>query len=224
MSEEGKKISEGRVSGWRYAGIWLTILAGMSVSLCLTGRSHLVLSPAAPVVLTLGCGSLLGMSAICAWGLVFIVPMCCLFHAWLQRAEAWWRLLPAAAILMAMLSTVGMTMVGLKLPMEEPKGLLETPPEPTEEALNQSYQLTVDAWQQCGRVCLILLAVLVLHLVLIYGWKRTCSGIRSYWQAIRDHSRKLHEESAAEEAAKASAKKAAAEAAEKKETEPARKS
>lgn len=222
MSELKQEVS---VSGWKlYGGIWLSLMFGMALSLCLLGRSELVLTFYSPLVMTLGCGSIIGLSAICAWGLLFLVPMGCIYHSWLGGRGTWWRLLPTAGLLMALLATLGVTLMGIQLPMAETGSIFEKPVEPSEEMIDEAYTLTVAAWKVCGRVCGILVALLVAQVLFVCGWSRTRAGVSSYWTAIRSHSRRLKEESARQEAEEKARKEALeAEKAAKKAEEAAKK-
>lgn len=204
------------VSGWRYLGIWLTMILGLALALCLIGQHHLTLTPMAPFVLTLGGVSIIGISAICVWGLLFIVPIVLLVRGWLKGQEPWWRLLPPAGLLMSMLSMLAVTMMGLKLPMTEDSTLAENGEqavEPSAEILDKSLAIMGDAWRQCGVALVLVVVLFALYVLLTSGWKRSRDAVSSQWCALRDYSRKLRAESAAEDAAREAAK--AAKAAEK---------
>lgn len=190
--------------GWRHLlGIWLSLMAGMVLCLVLTGRSDLVLTFQAPLVLTLGSGALIGLSGICVWGLFFLVPMGCLYHAWVHGRERWWRLLPAASLLMALLGILGLTMMGVPLPMSESAtglgSLFEAPKEPSPEELSAAYDVTVKAWGVCWRAGLAVLALLVIQLTAVCGCRRSWNGIKGYASRLREHSRALREQSRREE-------------------------
>lgn len=214
---EGEASGAGMRCGWRqWAAMWATVLVGMALSLLLTGRSALVLTPYSPLVLTLGSGALMGLSAICVWGLLFLVPLGCVFHAWVEGRGSWWRLLPVAALLMALLATFGLTLMGIRLPMAEGAsglgGLFEAPQEPSQAELDAAYTVTLEAWRVCWRACGVLTVLLLLQVTVVCGWRRSWAGIREYATRLCAHSRELRERSRREEEEREAARAKAAEA------------
>ena len=206
MSEENGNAES--VSFWRYVWLWLAFIGGLALGLTLSGHSQLVMNPYSPLVLTLGCAALLGLSGICIWGLPLILPLGCISHSWLHGRDSWWRLLPAIVLLIGLLACLGLPLAGLQLPMFENTAYGAAPKVPDEAEMEAAYAVTVQAWIVCGRSCGILGLLLAIHILCLCGWTRSWNGAKGYLQSIRACSRELRAASAAQER-EASAERAA---------------
>lgn len=97
--------ADSRKTEWgRWAALILSVLAGTYLSLCLCQHGTRFLTPALPLALSLASFSVIALSSICVWGLLFTIPMYYLAKAALDGASLWRCCLPVLCLQSAMTS------------------------------------------------------------------------------------------------------------------------
>jgi len=112
FEDDHKTVSPGRPPGMALAVglLWLCLAGGTFVGL-LPGDSTGCLTPWLPVSLTLAAVSIVGLSSLCLWGLLFTLPGYLLADAWLRRRLSW--ALPALLLAQAGVTSLQQALAGV---------------------------------------------------------------------------------------------------------------
>jgi hypothetical protein len=96
--------SEKRLSFYRIFTLWLTICLATLIAMLLGDAPGNPLTPLLPLTVSLAGVAVMGVSTICLWGLIFVVPIYYLSEAWLRLAAP--KLIPPIFLLQAILTTL----------------------------------------------------------------------------------------------------------------------
>ena len=89
---------------YRIFSLWLTICLATLAAMMLGGAPGNPLTPFLPITVSLAGIAVMGVSVICLWGLLFVVPIYYLSEAWLRLAAP--KLIPLIFLLQALLTTL----------------------------------------------------------------------------------------------------------------------
>ncbi len=89
---------------YRIFTLWLTICLATLAAMMLGGAPGNPLTPFLPLTVSLAGIAVMGVSVICLWGLLFVVPIYYLSEAWLRLAAP--KLIPLIFLLQALLTTL----------------------------------------------------------------------------------------------------------------------
>lgn len=192
-----EKTEESKASGWRYAGIWLSICLGTALALVALGQFKPLLTPLMPLALTMGGISCIGMSSISVWGLVFTIPMGCICSYWL-KGGVWWRLLPAIVFLQGILASLNLAFMGDGTDASVFKSGVK---EISEAEISRLADVASARWTEGGLAAGVCLCLLIIH-ICICGPKKTWNAVRDQWNSMRTWLKTMRDASKAEEEAK----------------------
>jgi hypothetical protein len=88
----------------RFFTLWLTLCLGTLAAILLGAAPGNPITPLLPFTISLAGIAVMGVSSICLWGLLFVVPIYYLSQAWLRQAQI--KLLPFLFLLQALLTTL----------------------------------------------------------------------------------------------------------------------
>jgi hypothetical protein len=195
--QPAEETKETKTSGWRYAGIWLSICLGTALALVALGQFKPLLTPLMPLALTMGGISCIGMSSISVWGLVFTIPMGCICSHWL-KGGVWWRLLPAIVFLQGILASLNLAFMGDGTDASVFKSGAK---EISEAEISRLADVASARWTEGGLAAGVCLCLLIIH-ICICGPKKTWNAVRDQWNSMRTWLKTMRDASKAEEEAK----------------------
>lgn len=94
----------------RIFSLWLTICLATLAAIMLGGAPGNPITVLLPVTISLASIAVIGVSVICLWGLLFVVPIYYLSEAWLRLAAP--KLIPLIFLLQAILTTLYYLLAG----------------------------------------------------------------------------------------------------------------